>query len=120
MKYIFQLGVIMGVSFLGEVLNRLIPLPVPASIYGLVLMFLGLLSRAIPLEWVRGTGKFLIAVMPVMFVPAAVGLMDSWGLMRAMLAPLAVISVVSTFAVMGVSGRVAQAVLRRRKGDADK
>ena len=75
MKYLRQFLIILFVSFLGEVLNYLIPLPIPASIYGILLMFLALELHIIPLSAVRETGRFLIEIMPVMFIPAAVGLL---------------------------------------------
>ena len=122
MKYILRLTIILGVSLLGELLGHLIPLPVPGSIYGLVLMLLGLCTRIIPLEAVEGTGRFLIEIMPVMFVPAAVGLIASWDVLRPMLVPLTVIMVVSTFVVMAAAGFATQAVMRRdakRRRDAE-
>ena len=115
MKYISQLTIILGISFAGEILNALIPLPIPASIYGMVILFAGLCTGLIPLEKVRPTGRFLIDIMPVMFIPAAVGLMDSWGVMQGMLLSAAVIILVSLFVVMAVSGRVTQAILRREE-----
>lgn len=78
MKYVKQFGIILLISFAGEALNYLLPLPVPASIYGLVLMFLCLQLRVFRLEDVRDTALFLIEIMPLMFIPAATGLMTSW------------------------------------------
>ena len=79
MKYIKQFSIIITVSFLGEVLHALLPLPIPASIYGLLLMLAGLCCHIIPMDEVKETGKFLVEVMPLMFIPAAVGLTESWG-----------------------------------------
>jgi len=115
MKYLVQLTIILGVSFLGELLNALLPLPVPASIYGMVIMFVGLCTGVIPLEKVRPTGKFLIDIMPVMFIPAAVGLMTSWQALKGMLLPVIVIMFASLFVVMAVAGHVTQAVIRREE-----
>lgn len=120
MKHIFRLAVILAVSLLGELLNALIPLPIPGSIYGLVLMLIGLCTGLIPLEKVQTTGRFLIDIMPVMFIPAAAGLIDSWSAVRPMLVPALVIMVVSTFVVMGVTGLATQAIMRRsRRGEED-
>lgn len=122
MKHVFQFALIMGVSFLGEVLNRLIPLPIPASIYGLALMFLLLATHIVPLEAVRGTGKFLIEIMPVMFIPPAVSVMANMDVVKTMLTPLLLAGIGTTFLVLAVSGRVTQAVIRRRRrgGEAQK
>ena len=91
MKYFKQFGVILTVSFLGEVLHAVLPLPVPASIYGLVLMLIALMTGIIPLAKVRDAGNFLIEIMPLMFIPAGVGLMTSWGALKPILVPVIVI-----------------------------
>lgn len=102
------------ISLTGEILNRLLPLPVPASIYGIVLLFSLLMTGALKVESVKETAAFLVEIMPVMFIPAAVGLLDSFSLLLPSLFAYIVILVVSTVAVMAVSGRVTQAVIRRK------
>ncbi|MGN0351127.1 MAG: CidA/LrgA family protein [Roseburia sp.] len=119
MKYIRQFCVILAVSFLGEVLKTILPFPIPASIYGLVLMFLALEFKIIKLEQVKETGKYLIEIMPLMFIPAGVGLLEAWGDLKPICVQVVVIMVVSTIVVMGISGRVTQWVIRserKRKG----
>lgn len=115
MKYIRQFGIILGISFLGELLNYLLPLPVPASIYGLVLMLLALCLGWLRVGDVKETAGFLIEIMPLMFIPAAVGVIESWGMIRKSLPEYIAVTVLSTFAVMVVSGHVTQAVIRREK-----
>ena len=114
MKYIKQFILILAISFAGELLKYLLPLPVPASIYGMVLMFLALLTGVIKLEHVRETGKFLIEIMPLMFIPAGVGLLTSWSLLQSFLVPLLVITILSTFIVMIVTGKVTDFLLSRK------
>ena len=115
-KLLRQFLVIMAVSFVGEILHAVLPLPIPASIYGLVLMLALLMTGALKLdarlEQVKEAAEFLIEIMPVMFIPAGVGLMESWGELKAVLVPVLVITLVSTIVVMVVSGRVTQAVIR--------
>ena len=115
MKYIKQRILILAISFVGELLKYLLPLPVPASIYGMVLMFLALLTGVIKLEHVRETGKFLIEIMPLMFIPAGVGLMSSWSTLKPLLLPVAVITVVTIVTVMVASGHTAQFILKREE-----
>ena len=115
MKYIKQFAVILLVSFAGELLNYLLPLPVPASIYGLVLMLVCLLTGIIKLDAVRDTACFLIEIMPLMFIPAAVGLMASWSVIKENLLAYLIIAVVTTVAVMAVSGLGTQGVLKRNE-----
>lgn len=113
MKYIKQFGLILLISFLGEILKYLIPLPVPASIYGLLLMLFALHFRLFPLESVKESGILLIDIMPLMFIPAGVGLLESWDKLKDIWLPVVVITVSSTIFVMAVTGRVTQWVLQR-------
>lgn len=69
MKYLRQFCIILLVSALGEGLHILLPLPVPASVYGLVLMLGALASGILKLEQVEEAADFLVEIMPVMFVP---------------------------------------------------
>lgn len=112
MKYLRQLLIILLFSFIGELLHAVIPLQIPASIYGLVLLLVALMAGWIKLPQVSETAKFLIEIMPMMFIPAGVGLMVSWGELKPILLPVCVIVVVSTILVMGVSGRVTQTMMR--------
>ena len=116
MKYIKQFAIIITFSFAGEVLRALLPLPVPASIYGLVLMLLGLVLHIIPLDSVKDTANFLVEVMPLMFIPAAVGLTESWDRISPIFWKLIIVTAVSTVLVMAISGRVTQFVIRHEKG----
>ena len=75
MKYVRQFWIILLISAMGEGLHVLIPLPVPASVYGLVIMLSALGTHIIKLEQVKEAAEFLIEIMPVMFIPAGVGLM---------------------------------------------
>ena len=114
MKYLSQFGIILAISFFGEVLNRIIPLPIPASIYGMVLLFVGLLSGGVKLSSVKDTGKFLIEIMPLLFIPATVGLIESWALMQDFLVAIVVISLVSTVVVAVAAGRITQFIINRK------
>ena len=111
MKYMKQFMLIALVSLAGEVLRFYIPLPVPGSIYGLVIMLFLLFSGIVKVERVKGASSFLLEIMPVMFIPPAVGIIASWSEARRMLIPLFVISTVTTLLVFFVSGRVTDALL---------
>lgn len=115
MKYLKQFIWILLISFLGEVLKSWIPFPIPASVYGLVLMLLALKTGILKTDQVRMAAEFLIEIMPVMFIPAAVGLMTSWEVLKPMCVPVLVITVLTTVIVMGVTGRVTQAIIRRER-----
>ncbi len=122
MKYVKQFTIIALLSLIGEALGRAIPLPIPASIYGVVLMFLCLEFKILPLSAVKEAGMFLVSCMQLMFIPATVGLIDVWDVLLPNALAYAVIIPLSTFAVMLVSGKVTEAVIaigkKRGKKDA--
>ena len=117
MKYLHQFMVIIGITFVGELLKYMLPLPIPASIYGMVIMFIGLMTGAIKLDAVKDVGKFLIEIMPLMFIPAAVGLLETWDVIAPAWLEYVAVTVISTWVVMIVSGRVTQFVIRRKRKD---
>ena len=87
MKYIFQFARIMGFCLAGELLHKLIPLPIPAGIYGLVLLAAALLTGVVKLEQVKQTGDFLTSIFPLLFVPTVAGVVEVWGLIAGNLIP---------------------------------
>ncbi len=115
MRYIRQFLIIVLLSFVGELLHEIIPLQIPSSIYGFILLFAALCTGVIKLPQVKETAKFLIDIMPLLFVPAGVGLLESWDVLRPILLQVIVILVVSTVLVMGVSGLVTQKIILRKK-----
>lgn len=116
MTYVFQFAVILFITFIGELLNAWIPLPVPAGIYGLILMFICLKTRMIPLEKIKKTADFLLDAMPVMFIGPCVGFMDIYREQGVAILYIAFISILTTVVVMAVTGRTAQFVIRHKRG----
>lgn len=115
MNYLLQCFWILLFSCLGECLHVLIPLPIPAAIYGLILLFLALMFKLVKLEQIRQTGSFLVNIMAVMFVSPTVGILECWDVVRDHLISICVIILVSTAATFFVSGKVTQWMIRRRK-----
>lgn len=112
MKYIFQLSIIFGISFIGELLNMLLPLPVPASVYGLVILFVLLCTKIVKLEQVETVSEYLMAIMPLFFIEPTVGIMNSYGLVKGRIVPLFIACFLSFVAVMVTTGLVSQAIIR--------
>lgn len=113
MKYLSQFGIILIISLIGEVLHAFLPLPVPASVYGLLLMFLALMMGIIKLHQVEKAADLMIELMPLFFVPPGVSLITSWADISGLIVPFIITVLVSTIIVMAVTGRVTQAVMRR-------
>lgn len=119
MKFLKQFCIIILFSFLGELCRFLIPYPIPASIYGMVLMFLALSAKLLKLEQVHDAGNFLTSCLPVLFVAPAVSLMDCWAQLKGQLFSLVLIIFIATFLTFGAAGVVTQWLIRRRKGESE-
>lgn len=119
MKLLKQIMIIGTVTFAGEMCNLLLPLPVPASVYGMLLLFACLQTGVIKLSQVEDTADFLVAVMPVMFVAPCVSLMDSIAGVLDNIPALVLICLFTTVTTMSITGVTAQFMIRRKKQKAD-
>ena len=118
MQYMRQFGIILGVTCAGELIKYFVPLPIPGSIYGLILMLILLMTGVIKLHQVKDVAECLVEIMPLMFIPAGVGLLTSWTQLEGILVPVLLITVVTTFVVMIISGKVTDFLLDvKKKGD---
>ena len=115
MNYMFQLAIIFGISFIGELLNALLPLPVPASVYGLAILFFLLCTKIVKLEHVETVSEYLMAIMPLFFIEPTVGIMNSYGLVKGNILALFVACFLSYAAVVAVTGLVSQSMIRWKK-----
>lgn len=115
MKYLKQASILFAFTFISEILNRIIPLPIPASIYGLVFLFLCLEFKIIKIDQIKDTADFLLAILPIMFVPSSVGFIKALPLMKKYGIQFLIIGVSTTFLVMIVSGLITQLILRIKK-----
>jgi len=115
MKYIRPVGLILGFTLVGELCQALIPVSIPASIYGMVLLFAALAWKWIPMEWVREASGFLVGILPLLFVVPTVGLLDCWELIAPYAVQIGIVIVVSTVITFGVAGKVTDRLFKRGK-----
>ena len=120
MKYVQQFSIILLISVIGEILKTFLPLPVPASVYGLVIMLVALLTGILKLDQVKDAADFLVEIMPVMFVPAGAGLITAWSSLKPICVPVLIMTFISTVIVMVVTGKVTQGVIRMGKRGTEK
>ena len=111
--YLKQSAWIFGFTLLGEALHRLLPLPIPAAVYGLVLLFLALSLKILKPRQVADVAQFLIRVMGVFFVSPVVNILACWGVVAPNLGAICVIFISTTVLVFAVSGFVTRALLRK-------
>lgn len=114
MKYFKQAFIIIVITLIAEVLSHVLPVPLPASIYGMVILFVCLMTGVIKLEQVENVGEWLIAVMPAMFVVPGAGFITSWASLQPHFLSWSVIISVTTILVMAVAGLIAQSLQKRQ------
>lgn len=113
MKYLSQFLIIMGFTLAGEALQRLIPFPIPGSVYGLVLLFLALCLKIVKVEQVKDVSGFLTSILPVLFVSPTVGIVEHWALIQPQILPLCLLLVATTVLTFGISGCITQRLIRK-------
>ena len=114
MKFLHEAVILAAVTFAAEIIKYFVPLPVPASIYGLVLLFLLLKCGVLKLEQIENVGNLLLELMPLLLVPASVSFLTALDSIQNMLLPVLIMGLLGTLVVMAVTGRVAQGLIRRR------
>ena len=117
MRYLRQLCIILLVSAAGELLRGLIPLPIPAGIYGFALLFILLCTGVLKLHQVAETADLLVEIMQLILLPACISLMDYWSELAGAMPALLTVCVVSTAVVMGVTGKVSDRIIGRKGGE---
>ena len=115
MKNLKQLAIVLLFSIVAEALAVLIPLPIPAAIYGIILMLIALGTGLLKVEMISNATKMLIAIMPLLFIAPAVNILKSWDVIAPHLVPICIIIVVSTVVVFGVSGSVTKLLLGKEE-----
>lgn len=115
MKYIHQFLIILTISFIGELLGLILPLPIPASVYGLGIMLICLFTGVIKIKQIEDVADWLILIMPVLFVPSAVSLINVGETIMKDILIISVITLISTIVVMVVTGKVAQSIIERKE-----
>lgn len=119
MKYIHQFLIILTISFIGELLTLILPLPIPASVYGLIIMLICLFTGLIKLKQIEEVADWLILIMPVLFVPSAVSLINVGEALMKDILVISIVTLISTIIVMVVTGKVAQLIIERKEENKD-
>ena len=118
MKILWQVGVIFFVCWISQAIETALPVAFPASVIGMVVLLVLLLTKVLRLEHIQEKSDFLLSNMAFFFIPAGVGMINYLDILAQNLIPLIVISVISTFitfAATAYSMKLALKLLNRRK-----
>jgi holin-like protein len=97
-------------QFSGEAFSRLLDLPIPGNVLGMGFLLIGLTTKLVDVKWFEEAAELLLSNMALFFVPAGVGVMVYGELIAAEWLPITVATVLSTFVVMAVTGKIAQSM----------
>lgn len=112
MKILGQIGILCAICLLGEGIASILPIPFPASVISLVLVFLLLAVRWLRVEQIQEVSSFLIQNMSFFFIPAGVGILESFGQIQDSLLPLLAVLVLTTIITFGVTALTVGGIIR--------
>ena len=114
MLLIRQLGIIIGICFLGEFMNKLLGIPIPANVLGMLLLLVFLIFGLIKEDHIDKISQFLLDHLAFIFVPAGVSILNNIKLIRDQWLPIVLTILLSTIIVMAVTGLTVQFLIRRK------
>ena len=120
MKIFREFLIILVLYFIGELIAKTLNIPIPGNIIAMILLFLSLCTGVIKVEKVDTISNFFLDHLAFFFIPAGVGLMNSFGSIKSSAIQIVIICIVTTIIVMAVTGIVVQFtsnMLSKRKLD---
>jgi holin-like protein len=115
LKFLRQVFIVLAICLIGELINRLLKIPIPGNVIGMILLFLCLVSGIIKLEMIEDISKFLLDHLAFFFLPAGVGLISYLGVIKSNWIAIFSISCIISILVMIISGQTVQFLKRRLK-----
>lgn len=113
MKLLRELLIILLIYFVGEILAKIIPMAIPGNILGLILLLILLCTNVVKLESIETVSKFFLDHLAFFFIPASVGLMTSFDILKGSALKILLICIISTIIVMLSTGYVVQFIMKR-------
>ena len=113
MKYLKQLSIILGIYFLGLIIEKSFSLPVPGNVIGMILLFLGLCSGVIKLQMIEEVSEFFLNHLAFFFIPAGVGLITCMDVLKGSVLKLLIIIFLTTIIVLGSTGLTVQVMKQK-------
>lgn len=117
---ILQYAIIFLITYLGEIISRFISIPVPGTVIGMFILFIGLWTRIIKVDHISDAVNILLINMAVFFIPPGVKLLSSLSYLEGFWIKIMILMSVTTIITMVVTGRVVQYCIRRGEKDGDK
>ena len=114
-KIIRQAGILFALCFVSLCIEELLPIPFPASVIAMILLLVLLFARLIRPHQIGEMTDFLMDILQMLFIPAAVSIINYVDVIRDNFTPLVVIIVVSMFVTFGVTAYAVQLTIHLMK-----
>lgn len=115
MKIFRQLIIIIGLYITGDVISKTFSLPIPGNILGMLILLFLLITKVIKLDDVEDTSNFLLSHLSFFFIPAGVGLISSFSIIKNSFLQIILICIVTTIITIGVTGKIVELLLNNKK-----
>lgn len=118
MKILQQIGILFGLCWVSQVIEAILPVTFPASVIGLILLLILLLTRLVRVDHIREKSDFLLNNLPFFFIPAAAGIINYADLIMAngvAFITVCVVSLVVTFAATAWAVQLTIKLMERGK-----
>ena len=120
MKIIYQIGIIFTLCWVSEIVEALLPFSFPASVIGMILLFVLLALRVLKVEHIREKSDFLLSNMAFFFIPAGVSIINYFDVLAGNVGKLLLIcflTTILTFAVTAWTVRGVLLLMNRKRTD---
>ncbi len=114
MRFLIQLSIIFAVCLTGKFLSEILPITVPSSVMSMIILFILLVCGIIKVRHIQSVSNFLLEHMAFFFVPAGVGLIDSFPQFSDKLFPLLAVCTINTLITFAVTTAVVSFLAKRR------
>ena len=111
MKMMYQIGLLFGVCLLGQAISVFLPISFPGSVLSMIILFLLLFFRVIKVDHIQQKADFLLKNMSFFFIPAGIGILSSFDLIRSSILPLITVIIVTTVLTFGATALTVQGVI---------
>ncbi len=115
MGILLQIGIFFGICLVGEMIAAVLPLPIPASIISMILMFILLCTKVLHPKHIEQKSNFLLENMAFFFIPAGVGIVEYYDSIKGVILPLLVVCVITTVLTFGAAALTVRAAIRVQK-----
>ena len=112
MKIIYQIGIIFALCWVSEIIEAFLPFAFPASVIGMVLLFILLAFRVLKVEHIREKSDFLLSNMAFFFIPAGVSIINYFDVLKGNVGKLLLICFLTTILTFATTAWTIRGVLR--------